>query len=94
MREGVQAYQAGDYQKAYALWRPLAGRGVVRAQYHLGALYYEGRLGATDRVEAYLWLNRSATGGFQPAESLRNKVFTEMSPAEKEQVRQRGAPRS
>ena len=93
LREGVLAYQAGEFQRALELWRPLAGRGVVRAQFHLGAMYYEGRTGAPDRVEAYVWLNRSASGGYQPAEALRDRVFSEMTAAEKDEVRQRAAAR-
>jgi hypothetical protein len=41
--DGVAAYRAGDYATAFALWEPLAEAGDARAQFHLGALYYEGR---------------------------------------------------
>jgi TPR repeat protein len=76
----VLAYQAGDYARAFAVWRPLAEAGNARAQFHLGALYLEGRLGPPDPAEAYLWLARAAAGGQQAARPLRDRVAEALPP--------------
>lgn len=80
VRDGVLAYQAGDYARAFAVWRPLAEAGNARAQFHLGALYFEGRLGPPDPAEAYLWLSRAAAGGQQAARPLRDRVAEALPP--------------
>ena len=68
--DGVAAYRAGDYATAFALWEPLAEAGDARAQFHLGALYYEGRGVARDTATARNWLTRAARGGSQDATKL------------------------
>ena len=42
IEDGWIAYQRGDYATALGLWRPLAGRGDVRAQRLLGVMYTDG----------------------------------------------------
>ena len=39
---GGDAYELGDYATALHEWRPLADRGVAKAQYNLGVLYGNG----------------------------------------------------
>ena len=41
-KEGVEAYQRGDYDTAIAEWQPLAEAGNLQAQTALGALYLAG----------------------------------------------------
>ena len=36
------AYQAGEYQKAFRLWKPLAEQGHADAQSTLGVMYRDG----------------------------------------------------
>jgi TPR repeat protein len=75
--QGISAYQAGNYADAYRIWRPLAERGVARAQFHLGALYYEGRGVARDLGLARRWLERALANGYAPAEVLLARVETD-----------------
>lgn len=75
--EGVAAYHATDYVKAYGIWRPLAERGNSRAQFHLGALYYEGRGVARDMNSARLWLERATGNGSSLARSLLSRIEEE-----------------
>ncbi len=58
--QGIAAYRAAEYRKAYELWLPAALKGSARAQFYVGALYFEGRGVPTDRVMSYMWL-RAAT---------------------------------
>ncbi|NKB49500.1 MAG: hypothetical protein GKS02_09060 [Alphaproteobacteria bacterium] len=57
---GIAAYQAADYSKAYEHWLPPALNGSSRAQFYVGALYFEGRGVSKDLVISYMWL-RAAT---------------------------------
>jgi hypothetical protein len=57
---GIAAYQAAEYEKAYEIWLPQALKGSTRAQFYVGALYFEGRGVPEDRVLSYMWL-RAAT---------------------------------
>ena len=77
--QGIQAYRAADYRKAYEHWLPEALKGSSRAQFFVGALYYEGRGVAADRVLAYMWL-RAATKANDPgAIKLLDRVREGMS---------------
>ena len=75
--DGVAAYNAGNFAAAYRIWRPLAENGDARAQFHLGALYYEGRGVIRDLDEARTWLGRAAANGSGPARSLLAQLDSE-----------------
>jgi hypothetical protein len=80
--DGVQAYRDGDFVTAERIWGALAASGQARAQFHFGALMYEGRTAPPDRVMAYVWLSRAVDGGYLPAIELRREVRAAMSDAE------------
>jgi len=42
VREGFEAYKAGDFKKAYDIWLPLADAGNAEAQFRVGRLYRRG----------------------------------------------------
>src|SRR5436309_11895770 len=42
LEDGIDAYHEKAFDKAAAIWRPLAENGVAAAQYLLGTLYVEG----------------------------------------------------
>ena len=84
--DGVEAYRAGDYQQAGRIWRSLAMTGDMRAQFYLGSLLFEGRLGQEDLVMAYVWLKRSVDSGYLPAIEMRRRVRAEMSEEEYERA--------
>lgn len=79
---GVEAYRAGDFVMAERIWGPLAASGNPRAQFHFGALMYEGRTTEPDLVMAYVWLSRAVDGGHLPAIDLRRDVRAAMSEAQ------------
>jgi hypothetical protein len=49
---GLEAYYRADYDAAAALLQPLADKGVSRAQFRIGYMYYLGRGFNRDRKEA------------------------------------------
>ena len=80
--DGVQAYRDGDFVMAERIWGALAARGDPRAQFHFGALMYEGRTTEPDLVMAHVWLSRAVDGGHLPAIELRRRVRAAMSEAQ------------
>jgi hypothetical protein len=63
LEDGLKAYEAKDYEKAIAAWRPLADKGVAAAQYRLGVMYAEGKGVPANDAEAALWFERAAKQG-------------------------------
>ena len=39
LEDGLAAYEVGDYQKAFRLFKPLAEQGYADAQFNLGLMY-------------------------------------------------------
>ncbi len=74
VRGGADAYRDADYQRAYNIWAALAESGNRSAQFHLGALYFEGRGTDVDFTQSYFWLRVSAYQGDRRASSLLKKV--------------------
>ena len=68
VKDGVDAWQKGDYQAAVAEWRPLALAGDADAQFNLGQAYKLGRGVPTDLVQAESWYRRAAKQGHLQAE--------------------------
>jgi TPR repeat protein len=56
-----------DYVGAVRIWRPLAERGDVNAQYNLGVMYDLGHGVPANKAEAALWYRRAAEKGMGPA---------------------------
>lgn len=74
LAEGVLAYECTDYRGAYRRWLPLAQAGFPRAQFHVGALFYEGRGVDRDLVLAFAWLTLAARHDISAAEPLLEEV--------------------
>ena len=68
VKDGVDAWQAGDYRAAVAEWRPLAIAGDADAQFNLGQAYKLGRGVPADLVQAEAWYRRAAKQGHLQAE--------------------------
>lgn len=68
VKEGVDAWQAGNYQAAVAEWRPLALAGDADAQFNLGQAYKLGRGVPADMAQAEAWYRRAAKQGHLQAE--------------------------
>jgi TPR repeat protein len=77
------AYHAGEYSLAADVWQRLADAGDPRAQFHLGALRYEGRGVAKDLGKAYVLLRQSEEQGFADARIVLALVETKLSDTER-----------
>lgn len=61
--DGVDAAKRGDFKTAVALFRPLADKGVVEAQYSLGVCYERGLGVPESATEAVKWYKLAAAKG-------------------------------
>ncbi|MDR6832191.1 MULTISPECIES: SPOR domain-containing protein [unclassified Sphingopyxis] len=68
VKDGVDAWQRGDYQAAVAAWRAEALAGDADAQFNLGQAYKLGRGVPADLVQAESWYRRAAKQGHLQAE--------------------------
>jgi uncharacterized protein len=65
---GLTAYEAGDYAHAKEVWRGLANKGDVEAQFSLGNLYATGQGVPKDYTNAVLWYRFAAEQGHVQAQ--------------------------
>jgi uncharacterized protein len=68
-RAGVEAWRAQDYDAAVRIWRPLADRGDVDAQFNLAQAYFLGRGLPQNMTLAEQWYARAARGGHEEAQA-------------------------
>lgn len=61
--EGLEAYDAGNFETAFRVWRPLAEAGHLDAQVSLAELYLNGLGVAADPVAGVAWYRRAAAAG-------------------------------
>jgi len=66
--DGKAAAELGDFEKAVAIWRPLAEAGDPRAETYMGLMYDNGYGVPQDRVEALRWFSRAAGRGYADAQ--------------------------
>lgn len=60
LERGIGHYSAKRYDKAFALFKPLAESGVARAEFHLGECHAHGNGTAVDTESAVKWYRRAA----------------------------------
>jgi TPR repeat protein len=60
---GVAAAKAGDYERARAIWLPLAEAGDPASQYNIGMMHARGEGGPPDYAEAARWFRMAAEQG-------------------------------
>jgi Flp pilus assembly protein TadD len=82
----ASAYHAGEYAFAAHIWQPLADAGSLRAQFHLGALYYEGRGVERDLAKAYMLLRQAELAGFGDARVILALVEAKLPDSERKQA--------
>lgn len=62
-RQARSAYEAGDYVKAFQIFKALSEAGDNQAQYDLSLMYLQG-IGTSKNIEqGWVWMNRAAEKG-------------------------------
>jgi len=79
VQAGIRAYETRNYTLAYKVWQPLAEAGEASAQFHLGALYFEGRGVRRDLTQARRWLREALAQGDERARFLLGRVETQLA---------------
>ena len=82
LEDGMAAYDVGDYQKAFRLWKRSAEQGAMAAQILLGSMYAEGKGVPEDYVRAYSWLSIVAAQGEAVGKNGKENVAKRMTPAQ------------
>jgi TPR repeat protein len=67
-QDGRAAYDAGNFEKAMAIWAPAAESGDADSQYGMGLLYSEGIVVPMDDLEALKWFGLAADQGHGKAQ--------------------------
>lgn len=73
--EGLDAYNAENYEQAFSIWEPLAKNGDPEAQYYLGYLYQTGAGAPQSSSEALKWYFRAAEQGHLTARYYMNTMM-------------------
>ncbi len=71
----IEAYQAGDFETAYALWYGAAEGGNADAQYNIGVLHARGEGVRKDNEKAISWYRRAAASGSANAQYLMGELY-------------------
>lgn len=66
--EAILAYARGDFATAYSEWRPLAERGNMWAQFHLGEMLALGQGNPKDEAQAVSLFRQAADQGLEEAQ--------------------------
>lgn len=77
LKEGIAAYQRGDYATAYRQFLPLAKRGHADAQAKLGSMYALGHGVPQDDTTAARWFRKAAEQGHADAQALLGVAYAE-----------------
>ena len=86
LREGMEAYKAGDYTRAAARFKPFAEAGNAKAQVRMGELYAKGLGVPQNNFQAYIWFSAAASSGNEEAKTQKERVDPLLQPAEKQQA--------
>jgi TPR repeat protein len=62
-RQGLSAYNSGDFGKAMKIWLPLAQKEDAASQAGIGFMFHRGLGVATDNRKAAYWLRKAAEHG-------------------------------
>ncbi len=81
-KEGLEAYNRGDYAAALGALRAAATQGYADAQYELGFMYSTGRGVTRADVQGHMWYNLAAVHGNTIAAMRRDMVAELMTPAQ------------
>jgi len=73
--EGLDAYNAENYEQAFSIWEPLAKNGDPEAQYYLGYLCQTGAGTQQSSSAALKWYFRAAEQGHLTARYYMNMMM-------------------
>lgn len=75
----VEAYNLGNFGLALDIFKPAAEMGDPRAQFYMGAMYYNGQGVPQDYIIAYMWMALSKKSGSKAGKEGLNLVKSKMN---------------
>ena len=81
-KEGIAAYNRGDYRTALRAFKPLAAGGYAKAQLFLGVIYAKGQGVRRNYVLAYMWWSLAAAQGNKNAATKLGLIEMRMTRAD------------
>lgn len=88
---GLKAYLSGRHAEAIRSFERAAGYADKYSQHYLSLIYWHGQGVPVDRVRAYIWSDLAAERGSRKLLAIREKMWAELSPEEREQAVTKGA---
>lgn len=89
-REGIQAYEKGDYETALAYFKRAARHADKPSQAVVADMYWRGQGTAADRAIGYVWMDLAAERLYQDFVVFRERYWAELSEAERNDAVARG----
>lgn len=87
---GLKAYLRDDFNNAVSQFERGAYYADKYSQHYLSLMYWHGAGITVDPVQAYIWADLAAERGSRQMLLIREKMWTELTPAQQEQVAARG----
>ena len=69
IQDGTNLYKKQNYKKAFEIWKPLAEKGVAKAQNNIGIMYMMGKGVIQNDKEAFKWTLLAAKQGIATAQN-------------------------
>ena len=79
---GTQYRIDENFSEAVKWFRRAASAGNSSAQYDLGMAHFMGEGAIQDKVSAHMWFNVAASNGHKLAKTMREYLFSQMTPAD------------
>jgi uncharacterized protein len=79
IKEGIEAWQRGNYAAAVGIWTPLAEQGDADAEFNLGQAFRLGRGVQTNLAAAKSWFEKAADQGHVDAQTTLGLLLFENS---------------
>jgi len=86
-RQGLSAYNSGDFAKAMKIWLPLAEGEDAAAQAGIGFMYHRGMGVAVDNQKAAYWLRKAAEHGQPEGQMMLGSLYFYGKGVEKDYIK-------
>jgi uncharacterized protein len=87
LKKGNEAYDRGDYASAVSEWKPLAKRGVAKAQNNLAFMYRTGRGTPQHYGAAVKWFRKAAQQGLDISQHALSHMYKDGLGVKKDYIR-------
>jgi TPR repeat protein len=86
-RQGLSAYNSGDFAKAMKIWMPLAQAEDAAAQAGIGFMYHRGMGMVVDNQKAAYWLRKAAEHGQPEGQMMLGSLYFYGAGVEKDYIK-------